>query len=51
MYHVEDPDHVDERRKAVGLQLLSEYARDVEQSYRDTHAVAPPHPLAEPPTS
>jgi uncharacterized protein DUF6624 len=48
---IEDPDHIDERRKAVGLQPLSEYARDVEQSYRDTLAVAPPHPLAEPPTS
>ena len=34
---IEDPDHVDERRKAVGLQPLSEYAREVEQSYRDQH--------------
>jgi hypothetical protein len=28
---IEDPDHVDERRKAVGLQPLSEYAREVER--------------------
>jgi hypothetical protein len=31
---IEDPDHVDERRQAVGLQPLSDYARDVEQSYK-----------------
>jgi hypothetical protein len=31
---IEDPDNVDERRKAVGLQPLSEYAREVEQSYK-----------------
>src|SRR6266576_70062 len=30
---IEDPDHVDERRQAVGLQPLCDYARDVEQSY------------------
>jgi len=34
---IEDPDHVDERRKAVGLQPLSEYAFDVEQSYKQYH--------------
>ena len=34
---IEDPDRVDERRQAVGLQPLSEYARDVEQSYREYH--------------
>jgi hypothetical protein len=34
---IEDPDHVDERRQAVGLQPLSEYARDVEQSSREDH--------------
>ena len=34
---IEDPDHVDERRQAVGLQPLSEYARDVEQSYKEYH--------------
>ncbi len=34
---IEDPDHVDERRKAVGLQPLSEYAHDVEQSYKEYH--------------
>ena len=34
---IEDPDHVDERRQAVGLQPLSEYAGDVEQSYREYH--------------
>jgi len=48
---IEDPDRVDERRQAVGLQPLSEYAREVEQSYRNTLAVAPPQPLVEPPTS
>jgi len=34
---IEDPAHVDERRKAVGLQPLSDYAREVEQSYREYH--------------
>ncbi len=34
---IEDPDNVDERRKAVGLQPLSEYAHDVEQSYKEYH--------------
>jgi hypothetical protein len=34
---IEDPDHVDERRKAVGLQPLSEYAREVEQFSREYH--------------
>jgi hypothetical protein len=34
---IEDPDHVDERRQAVGLQPLSEYARDMEQSYQEYH--------------
>ncbi len=34
---IEDPDNVDERRKAVGLQPLSDYARDVEQSYKEYH--------------
>ncbi len=34
---IEDPGHVDERRQAVGLQPLSEYARDVEQSSREDH--------------
>jgi hypothetical protein len=34
---IEDPDHVDERRQAVGLQPLSEYAHDVEQSYKQYH--------------
>jgi hypothetical protein len=34
---IEDPDHVDERRQAVGLQPLSDYARDVEQSYKQYH--------------
>ena len=34
---IEDPDHVDERRQALGLQPLSEYAREVEQSYREYH--------------
>src|SRR5260370_41554450 len=34
---IEDPDPVDERRKAVGLQPLSEYAHDVEQSYKEYH--------------
>ena len=34
---IEDPDNVDERRKAVGLQPLSEYARDVEQFYKQYH--------------
>jgi hypothetical protein len=34
---IEDPDHVDERRQAVGLQPLSEYAHDVEQSYKEYH--------------
>ena len=34
---IEDPDHVDERRQAVSLQPLSEYARDVEQSYKEYH--------------
>jgi Family of unknown function (DUF6624) len=34
---IEDPEHVDERRQAVGLQPLSEYARDMEQSYREYH--------------
>ena len=32
---IEDPDHVDERRKAVGLQPLSAYAREVEQFYQE----------------
>jgi hypothetical protein len=32
---IEDPDHVDERRKAIGLQPLSEYARDLEQFYTE----------------
>jgi len=31
---IEDADHVDERRQAVGLQPLSDYARDMEQSYQ-----------------
>ncbi len=34
---IEDPDHVDARRKAVGLQPLSDYAREVEQSYKEYH--------------
>ncbi len=34
---IEDADHVDERRQAVGLQPLSDYARDVEQSYKEYH--------------
>ena len=34
---IEDPDHVDERRQAVGLQPLSDYACDVEQSYKQYH--------------
>ncbi|HLI08537.1 MAG TPA: DUF6624 domain-containing protein [Ktedonobacteraceae bacterium] len=34
---IEDPDHVDERRQAVGLQPLSDYAREVEQSYQECH--------------
>jgi hypothetical protein len=34
---IEDPDHVDERRQAVGLQPLTDYAREVEQSYRESH--------------
>ena len=34
---IEDPDHVDERREAVGLQPLSEYTRKMEQSYKDYH--------------
>jgi len=34
---IEDADNVDKRRKANGLQSLNEYARDVEQYYRDYH--------------
>lgn len=34
---IEDLDHVDERRQAVGLQPLSDYARDVEESYKQYH--------------
>ena len=34
---IEDLDHVDERRQVVGLQPLSDYARDVEQSYKQYH--------------
>jgi hypothetical protein len=34
---IEDPDHVDERRQAVGLQPLSDYAFDMEQSYKQYH--------------
>src|SRR5579884_3181314 len=32
---IEDPDNVDERRKAVGLQSLSEYTRQVEEFYKE----------------
>jgi hypothetical protein len=31
---IEDADHVDERRQAMGLQPLSDYARDMEQAYK-----------------
>ena len=34
---IEDPDQVDERRKAVGLQTLSEYSHALEQFYREDH--------------
>ncbi len=34
---IEDPDNVDARRKAVGLQPLSEYAREIEQFYKEYH--------------
>jgi hypothetical protein len=34
---IEDPDHVDERRQAVGLKPFSDYAREVEQSYKEYH--------------
>jgi hypothetical protein len=35
---IEDPDNVDARRKAVGLQPLSEYAREMEQFYKEVEA-------------
>lgn len=38
---IEDPDNVDERRKAVGLQPLSEYTRRIEESYKQLRANSP----------
>jgi Family of unknown function (DUF6624) len=34
---IEDAGHVDERRQAVGLQPLSDYAHDMQQSYQQDH--------------
>jgi Family of unknown function (DUF6624) len=34
LYPVEDPEHVDERRRAIGLRSMAEYEREIRQNYK-----------------